>query len=326
MIPKLIKLDITEKDDSIYLKIKVGDNNIEALYDTGAQLSVIGGEGKALWDKFKHVSIHGYINVKTAGGEIHKSNGIKRLPIEYVNETRHIQVIMAPSIKIPFALGMNFHHAFNLRIYREVSDFMTNEEPEMRRVENDNTVEAEEQHELTNEQREKFEKVMEKFNYSCGDTIGCQKLLMHKLDTGDSPPIFSPSHNYNSVVTEKIAVILQRWTDLGIIEPSTSEWRSPIVVVKKPDGQVRVCLDATKLNAVTKRDAYMPPNVIHKLEQIPRRAKYFVRLDLNEAFLQTEMTPEELDRYPLTDTESQSYNKFDRHEDDSRRKRVRASE
>ena len=44
--------------------------------------------------------------------------------------------------------------------------------------------------------------------------------------------------------------------DMGIIQPSSSPWASPTVLVEKKDGDVRFCIDYRKLNQVSKFDAY----------------------------------------------------------------------
>jgi len=47
--------------------------------------------------------------------------------------------------------------------------------------------------------------------------------------------------------------------DANIIQPSTSPWASPIVVVSKKNGKKRFCVDYRKLNGITKKDAYSLP-------------------------------------------------------------------
>ncbi|CAM4582968.1 unnamed protein product [Caretta caretta] len=46
-------------------------------------------------------------------------------------------------------------------------------------------------------------------------------------------------HLMQQVVEEEVQAML----DLGVIEPSQSEWRSPLVLVPKPDGTRHFCID-----------------------------------------------------------------------------------
>ena len=71
-----------------------------------------------------------------------------------------------------------------------------------------------------------------------------------------------------------------------IVEPSSSGWSNPIVMIKKPDGSYRFCLDFRKLNQLTNRDAYPLPKMDFILDQL-RQAKYISTLDIQKGFLNT---------------------------------------
>ena len=74
----------------------------------------------------------------------------------------------------------------------------------------------------------------------------------------------------------------------GIIEPSTSEWASPIVVVPKKDGSLRMCVDYRRLNSVSEADAYPMPRIDDRLGN----AKYISTLDLTRSYWQVPGAPE----------------------------------
>lgn len=84
---------------------------------------------------------------------------------------------------------------------------------------------------------------------------------------------------------------LETMQSLGVIEPSTSEWSNPIVLVPKKDGSLHFCLDFRKLNSVSKFDPYPMPRVDELVERLGR-ATYLTTPDLCKGYWQVPITPE----------------------------------
>ena len=79
----------------------------------------------------------------------------------------------------------------------------------------------------------------------------------------------------------------------GIIEPSRSESRSPVVMVKKKGGTYRFACDYRRLNSLTEKQSYPMP----KLEDVwdligETKPQYFPVLYLTSGFWQIRMDPE----------------------------------
>ena len=69
----------------------------------------------------------------------------------------------------------------------------------------------------------------------------------------------------------------------GVIEPCSGEWASPIVVVRKKDFTIRLCVDYKRLNAETLMDAYPMPQFDEILDQLGQ-AKYLSNLNLVKGY------------------------------------------
>ena len=79
---------------------------------------------------------------------------------------------------------------------------------------------------------------------------------------------------------------------LGIIEPSTSQYASPTVMVRKPDGSLRYCIDFRRLNSRTVFDAEPIPNPELVLSRLGK-AKYISKMDLTKGFWQIPIREED---------------------------------
>ena len=78
---------------------------------------------------------------------------------------------------------------------------------------------------------------------------------------------------------------------MGITEPSTSDYASPSVIVKKQDGSHRYCIYFRRINMVSLTDAEPMPNqemVIGKLWA----SGYFTKIDLSKGYWQIPIKPE----------------------------------
>ena len=83
---------------------------------------------------------------------------------------------------------------------------------------------------------------------------GCTNITEHSVDTGDAAPVQLP-HAYREQVQQELKEMFHH----RIIEPSQSDWAAPMVLVKKKDGTLRVCVDYRRLNAISRVHAYPMP-------------------------------------------------------------------
>jgi len=88
---------------------------------------------------------------------------------------------------------------------------------------------------------------------------------------------------------------LQRQRDLGVIEPSKAEWAFPVVLVPKPDGTMRFCVDYRQLNEVTVRDVYPLPSMDDCIDFL-KDAKVFSTLDCNSGYWKIPVADEDRDK------------------------------
>ncbi|KAI4874215.1 hypothetical protein NFI96_005715 [Prochilodus magdalenae] len=64
----------------------------------------------------------------------------------------------------------------------------------------------------------------------------------------DESPIRQRPYRVPERLLETLKMEIRTMLDIGVIEPSDSEWCSPIVTISKPDGSLRVCIDFRKIN------------------------------------------------------------------------------
>ncbi|XP_070155191.1 uncharacterized protein [Polyergus mexicanus] len=114
---------------------------------------------------------------------------------------------------------------------------------------------------------------------------GVTDLTQHRIDVGNHAPIKQRYYPVSPKIQEAIYAEVDKMLEAGIIEPSKSEWSSPVVMVKKSNGTYRFCLDFRRLNSVSKKDAYPLPYMNAILDKL-RAARYISTIDLSQAYFQ----------------------------------------
>ncbi|XP_061705652.1 uncharacterized protein LOC133516650 [Cydia pomonella] len=108
----------------------------------------------------------------------------------------------------------------------------------------------------------------------------------------DKPVCYRPyrlSYSEKTVMREKIEDMLSN----GIIRESTSNYASPIILVRKKNGDFRLCVDFRKLNSITVKDKYPLPVIEEHIEKLGEK-KYFTSLDLSQGFYQIPVAKDDI--------------------------------
>ncbi|XP_055605159.1 uncharacterized protein K02A2.6-like [Uranotaenia lowii] len=127
----------------------------------------------------------------------------------------------------------------------------------------------------------------------------CSKTKIRLTLKGEPKPVYRPKRPVAYSVQGAVEDELQRLQNLGILESvDHSDWAAPIVVVRKPNGRVRICADfSTGLNEALESNQCplpLPEDIFTKMAG----CKVFSHIDLSDAYLQVEVDPR--DQHLLT--------------------------
>lgn len=144
---------------------------------------------------------------------------------------------------------------------------------------------------LDSTQRSKLWSVLEKhrqvFATSSAD-LGRTAMVLHDIEVGAARPIKQPPRRIPFARRSEADKLIDEMAQNNIIRPSNSPWCSPVVLVRKKDGNTRFCVDYRRLNEVTTKDSYPLPRMDLILESLAN-SRWFATLDLQSGYWQVEL-------------------------------------
>jgi len=140
------------------------------------------------------------------------------------------------------------------------------------------------------------DELLEEYKALWAGQLGNVDITPHRIEvTPGARPRRAQPYRAIHASRDIIAKEVQRQRDLGVIEPSSAEWAFPVVLVPKPDGTMRFCVDYRRLNEVTVRDVYPLPRMDDCIDFLGD-AKVFSTLDCNSGYWQIPVANEDRDK------------------------------
>lgn len=276
-----------KNDTRPYLNVTIFGKTFLGLLDSGCTTTVIGALG---WKTLEGLSVLSSTETRTcsvANGQTCTSIGFVRLPVQLCDRVKILDMLVVPSIPHEIILGVDFWTKMEIipDLFANEWSFRLDQDVISREIAAIQSVDA-----LSAEQRKVLDSVIDDAFSKMGDKLGCTDLVELTIRT-NSPPIKQRYYPISPALQKDVNAELEKMLADDIVEPSNSPWASPIVMIKKPDGRWRFCVDYRALNKVSLPDAYPLPFVSRTLDKL-RDARFLTTLDIRSAYWQIKVAEE----------------------------------
>ena len=115
-------------------------------------------------------------------------------------------------------------------------------------------------------------------------------MIEHCIDTAGANPVREAPRRLPYALRKQLEEGLDKLLRINCVEAANSPYASSIVLVKKKDGSLRLCVDYRSINKDTIPDWYPLPRLDELIDAIGnQKAKYFPTLDLMCGYHQVKM-------------------------------------
>lgn len=267
--------------------ILVNDVKLEALIDTGSHVTLIRNiaYGRIGSPSFKYNSIRltgfGRNEVKTLGSFLQVVN------VDDQDFELKIHVVPDSAMPMDVIIGSDISEQAQIKVDQDgvfvsknINSFIANID-----------IKPESNIEISHIPDEKVRKDVAKVIDSYQPVKNKTTNIEMKLIVEDNRPIYSKPRRLPLTERRIVDEQVEEWLKEGIVEECSSDYASPVVVVRKKDGSPRVCIDYRKVNQVIVKDRYPMPLIDDQLDVL-RDAKIFSTIDLKNGFFHVAMEKE----------------------------------
>jgi hypothetical protein len=131
------------------------------------------------------------------------------------------------------------------------------------------------------------------------DDVGHTDIVQHRIDLIDEKPLKQRYRCIPQAAYDDVRAHLCQLLNAGIIQPLRSPWASNVVLVRKKDKSLGLCVDYRQLNNITKKDSYALPR-IEELLYCLGGSTFFSVIDMKSGYHQVEIFEPHKERSAFT--------------------------
>ena len=106
--------------------------------------------------------------------------------------------------------------------------------------------------------------------------------------------VYVPPRPINQALLSDLRIEIEGMAQAGVIEPSTAKHNTPLLVVKKPNGKLRICADLRALNRICENFTWEFPRLDLAISRM-KAASVFSKIDLTSGFWQLRLNRDSRD-------------------------------
>ncbi|XP_066157471.1 uncharacterized protein [Euwallacea fornicatus] len=234
-------------------EVTIKDGKTLALVDTGSDLTLMSeGEYQRLGSP---PLVTRQLCFEGVGSEVNETMGSFTTSMTAGCDDFAVEFHVVPDtiLKHPVILGTDFLDRVELRIRRGETTFLKlddDDETDVNKIRQPHIFnainEAKEidlEHSKEERYKEGIEKMIKEYRPETTRDVGVRAKIILNSDK----PITSRPRRLAASERKEVNDLMNAWVAEGVIRPSNSEYASPIVVVRKKDGSIRVCVDYRRL-------------------------------------------------------------------------------
>jgi len=283
------------------IEAQIGRGNFRALLDSGSAKSLIS------FRHFQQIASAGEhhklvptdLSCITASGQSLQVIGEVKLKLNVQGFTWKWPFLVSKKLHGPPILGVDFMVGTNLVLDLAKSRVYFGFAPQkfIKLIQQNGEVSGQQTVRLSNKvsnvvcgkldpsQEAKLQRLVRQFSDVLTSKLGLTHLLEYDIQLLDNKPVRLSPYRLAPPKMQYLKKHISHLLEEGVIEPSCSNYSSPIFLVPKPGGEYRAVVDFRLLNQRIAIESVPLPE-IHSAFHWFTKAKYFTTLDLNQAYHQ----------------------------------------